>query len=175
MVPNSTNLTEAFDPRLAQRACWLRKRLAVAVFLTAAGIATLSAMRIQPAYESEASMIVQLGRESAGLDPTATSSEITPIYETREQELNSALEVMQSRKLLEAVIDVIGENVVLDNAKFEFDQWQKALASTTWAAVDSEQIHRSNLVHEIAVEKIYKAVSLEVGRSSTFFIQRVEK
>lgn len=112
-------------------------------------------------------MIVRLGRESAGLDPTATTSEITPIYETREQELNSALEVMQSRKLLEAVIGVIGEDVILDPTRFSFDAWQESLRTTKWPELDPELIHRSNATHELAVEKIYKSVWLEVGRSSS--------
>ncbi len=167
MDANSKKLDDAFDPRMALRAAFVWKRLALAVFLTTTGIAALSVLRIKPAYESEASMIVRLGRESAGLDPTATTSEITPIYETREQELNSALEVMQSRKLLEAVIGVIGEDVVLNPTRFNFDAWQESLRDTTWPELDPEKIHRSNARHELAVEKIYKAVSLEVGRSSS--------
>lgn len=167
MDANSTKLDDAFDPRMALRAFLVWQRLAFAVFLTAAGVATLAAMRINPVYESEASMIVRLGRESAGLDPTATTSEITPIYETREQEMNSALEVMQSRKLLEAVIGVIGEDVVLNPTRFSFEAWQDKLAKTTWPELDTKEIHRSSITHELAVEKIYKAVSLNVGRSSS--------
>ncbi len=163
----STNLTEVFDPMLALRACWIRKRLAVAVFLMVAGVSFLATMRIKPVYESEASLIVRLGRESAGLDPTATTSEITPIYETREQELNSALEVMQSRKLLESVISIIGEDVILDPEKFSFETWQHALETTDWEQLDPKVLHSSNSLHEIAVEKVYRAVTLEVGRSSS--------
>lgn len=164
---NSTNLDDAFDPRLALSAFRMRKRLSVAVFLTVAGIAVLATMRIKPVFESEASMIVRLGRESAGLDPTATTSEITPIYETREQELNSALEVMQSRKLLEAVISIIGQDVILNPEQFEFDKWQQSLAMTDWKQLDPKVMHRSNAIHELAVKKVYKAVTLEVGRSSS--------
>lgn len=167
MDSNSTNLKDAFDPRLALRAFRIRKRLAFAIFITVAGMSFLAAMRIKPIFESEASLIVRLGRESAGLDPTATTSEITPIYETREQELNSALEVMQSRKLLEAVIDIIGEDVILDPGTFSFENWQQSLANTNWDQLNPALMHRSDATHEMAVEKVYKAVTLEVGRSSS--------
>lgn len=152
---------------LAVRACRKRWRLAVAVLLTFSAMAALAALQIKPKFESEASLFVRLGRESAGLDPTATTSEITPIYETREQELNSALEVMNSRKLLEAVIGVIGEDVILDPTLFSFEQWQQSLADAQWPELDPNTIHRSNKTKEIAVEKVYKAISLEVERSSS--------
>ncbi len=149
--------------------CAFRKRwvLALAVLVTFSGISLLAACQIKAKYESEASLFVRLGRESAGLDPTATTSEITPIYETREQELNSALEVMQSRKLLEAVIGVIGEDVVLKPELFSFEAWQASLQQTSWPELNPDTIHRSNKRRELAVEAVYKAVTLEVQRSSS--------
>lgn len=147
----------------------IRKRwlLASTVFMTCGAMGVVAAMQIKPKFESEASLLVQLGRESAGLDPTATTSEITPIYETREQELNSALEVMQSRKLLEAVLGVIGEDVILKPDRFDFDRWQMALQNTSWPELDPRVTHRSNRAKELAVEKLYKAITLETSQSSS--------
>lgn len=162
----SVNLNDVFDPMLAVRAWRKRWRLALATFITISTIALLVVLQIQPKFESEASLYVRLGRESAGLDPTATTAEVAPIYETREQELNSALEVMGSRKLLEAVIAVITEDVLLHPEKFSFGQWQNSLASTAWEQLDPDIIHQSDRQKEAAVEKLYKAVSLEVEQSS---------
>lgn len=167
MAPSSNNRIDAFDPLLAVRACLVRWRLAAAILVVTTVLAIIAALQIKPKFESEASIFVRLGRESAGLDPTATTSEITPIYETREQELNSTIEVMNSRKLLEAVIGVIGEDVVLEPSRFNFERWQQALSTATWPELDPTTIHRSNAQKEIAVEKIYRAITLEVERSSS--------
>lgn len=148
----------------AIRKHWL---LAAAVFVTCVSMGLFAAMQIKPKFESEASLLVQLGRESAGLDPTATTSEITPIYETREQELNSALQVMQSRKLLEAVLGVIGEDVIMHPENFDFDRWKLALAETDWPELDPGIIHRSNKSKEISVEKLYRSITLETSQSSS--------
>lgn len=166
LTESSANLNDAFDPMLAVTAWRKRWRLALATFLTFSVIALAVVLQIQPKFESEASLYVRLGRESAGLDPTATTAEVAPIYETREQELNSALEVMGSRKLLEAVISIIGEDVILDPTKFSFDEWQQSLQAANWKQLDPSLIHRSDKANEITVEKLYKAVTLEIEQSS---------
>ena len=166
MDQTSANFSDAFDPMLALRAWRKRWVLTLATFVTISAMAGVATMQIKPKFESEASLYVRLGRESAGLDPTATTGEVAPIYETREQELNSALEVMQSRKLLEAVIAVIGEEAILDPTEFSFEQWQTSLAAAEWAELDPDVLHRSNRQKELAVEKVYKSISLEVEQSS---------
>lgn len=160
------NPGEVFDPMLAVHAWRVRWRLSSATFLTFTLMVLLVTASIRPNYESEASLYVRLGRESAGLDPTATTAEVAPIYETREQELNSALEVMQSRKLLEAVISVIGEEVILQPKLFSVDQWQQSLAETTWPELDPAPLHRSDAQKELAVDQLYRSMTLEVEQSS---------
>ncbi|MEZ6125679.1 MAG: hypothetical protein R3C49_21245 [Planctomycetaceae bacterium] len=167
MNAESANLNHAFDPLVAVFAWRKHWCLALAAVITSSSLGLLAALQVKPKYSSEASLFVRLGRESAGLDPTATTSEITPIYETREQELNSALEVMQSRKLLEAVIGVIGEDVLMNPESFSSEVWQQKLATTEWPELDPETLHHSNAVREVAVQKLHKAVSLEVERSSS--------
>lgn len=164
---DATNLRNAFDPMLAARAWRKRWRISAAAFITVSCIAGLATLQIKPRYESEASIFVRLGRESAGLDPTATTAEVAPIYETREQELNSALEVMSSRKLLEAAVAVIGKEVLLHPEQFSFDKWQQALKETDWKLLDPDRLHRSDRQLETAVETIYKALTLEVEQSSS--------
>ena len=163
---SATNLMNAFDPMLAVRAWRVRWRLALATFTTICSMAAVATAQIKPKFESEASLYVRLGRESAGLDPTATTAEVAPIYETREQELNSALEVMASRKLLEAVITVIGEDVVVGRSPFDFDVWQQSLRAADWNDLDPEVMHHSDQQNEIAVEKLYKSITLEIEQSS---------
>lgn len=140
--------------------------LACLILIAGGAVGLFAALQIKPKFESEASLLVQLGRESAGLDPTATTSDFTPIYETREQELNSALEVMQSRKLLEAVLEVIGEDVILQPDLFDFEKWQQALEETDWEDLDPERLHHSDKNKELAIESLYRTINLGVSRSS---------
>lgn len=166
VIGSQANLSRAFDPMIAVLAWKKHRLLAFAALVVFTSIGFLAASRVEPKFESEASLYLRLGRESSGLDPTATLSEMTPIYETRAQEVNSAVQVMNSRKILEAVIGVIGSDVILNPETFDAAQWQTALQQTLWPELDPSIPHTSNALNEKAVETIYKAVSFEVERES---------
>lgn len=64
-------------------------------------------------YFSEAKLIVRVGRESVGLDPTATTSQTLLMQKTQEEEINSALAVLSSRRIKELVVDTLGVETIL--------------------------------------------------------------
>ena len=59
-------------------------------------------------YESEAKLFVRLGRENVSVDPTATTGQIVALNSSRESEINSLVEVLGSRSILEKVLDLVG-------------------------------------------------------------------
>ena len=65
-------------------------------------------------YESEAKLFVRLGRGSAAMDP-ATFGQTISIQESRESEMNSIVDMLQSRGLAERVVDEVGVEAVLKN------------------------------------------------------------
>ncbi len=67
-------------------------------------------------FHSEGKLYVRLGRENATLDPTVTLGEnsIVAIPQSRENEINSVAEMVQSRALLEKVVDKLGPAAVLE-------------------------------------------------------------
>ena len=69
-------------------------------------------------YRSVGKLFVRLGRENAMLDPAATLGQnpIVAIPQSRENEINSVVEIMQSRALLEKVVDRLGPAVILNPA-----------------------------------------------------------
>lgn len=76
------------------------------------------AWRMAPrSYSSEAKLFVRVGRETVTLDPTATTGQTISIYEARETELNSALDILSSRAIHEMVVDRLGAAVVLGKAR----------------------------------------------------------
>ena len=75
------------------------------VFLTVALVTFL----MPEIYQSEAKLLVRLGRESVSLDPTATTSgQVISVNTRRESEIKSELEILNSRDLAEKVVDSIG-------------------------------------------------------------------
>lgn len=68
-------------------------------------------------YQSEAKLMVRLGRESVSLDPTATVGQIVNIGQDRENEINSELEILNSRDLTGKVVDAIGVDRILDGTE----------------------------------------------------------
>jgi len=71
------------------------------------------------AYRSEAKLFVRLGRENVGLDATTTFGQATSVAvpAQRDEEINSEVEVLKSRQLLEKVVDTIGPLAILSPAQ----------------------------------------------------------
>lgn len=64
-------------------------------------------------YQSELLFFVRIGRESVTLDPTVTTGQTVSLNESRESELNSILEVIQSRAIMEKVVDRLSPDAIL--------------------------------------------------------------
>lgn len=64
-------------------------------------------------YASEAKLKMRVGRESVALDPTATTSSTMTLQKTQQEEIVSALEVLGSRHVAEAVVDELGVGPIL--------------------------------------------------------------
>ena len=64
-------------------------------------------------YESEAKLMIRVGRESVSLDPTATTSPTLTLHKTLEEEVITALEVLNSRQVAETVVDKLGAKAIL--------------------------------------------------------------
>ena len=86
------------------------------IFLPLASIA-LGALIIfffPRSYGSEAKLFLQVGRESVGLDPIATTGQtISLLQSSREDEVKSVLELMKSREVVMKVVAHLTPEVVL--------------------------------------------------------------
>ncbi|MEM9352748.1 MAG: GumC family protein [Planctomycetota bacterium] len=83
------------------------------VFVLIAALAVASLLVLPRTYESEALLFVDVGRESVTLDPTVTTNQTLTLNESRDAELNSILEILQSRGLMEKVVDRLGPEAIL--------------------------------------------------------------
>lgn len=93
-----------------------KKKIAL-VFLLVVFAAGAYAFLAPDSYRSEAKLLVQVGRETVSLDPTAMIGEQTLDPRTTwENELNSELEIAKSDELRRMVVQTIGADEVLRKA-----------------------------------------------------------
>jgi uncharacterized protein involved in exopolysaccharide biosynthesis len=85
----------------------------VFTFIGVVVLVTLGTFMLPEIYQSDAKLLVKLGRESVTLDPTASTGQIITTYQSREQEINSEIEILRSRELAEEIVDSIGVTAVL--------------------------------------------------------------
>lgn len=65
-------------------------------------------------YQSEAKLFLQIGRESIGLDPSATTGQTVSLQQNgRDAEIVSAMEVITSRSVISQVVDAMGPDYIL--------------------------------------------------------------
>lgn len=89
------------------------RRRGAAVFAGMLALVVLGLCVCPRTYESEAKLYVRVGRESIGLDPTATTGQSISLSDSREFEMNSVMDVIDSRTLLDRVVDAVGAEVIL--------------------------------------------------------------
>jgi uncharacterized protein involved in exopolysaccharide biosynthesis len=82
-------------------------------------------------YQSQAKLLVRLGRENATLDPTSTLGQgpAIAVPNSREEEINSVIEIVQSRPLLEHVVDTLTPEVIVGNNRADRARAMHELAS----------------------------------------------
>lgn len=102
---NLTDQSLVMTPRRLLSACFRYKWRAMAVVCLVMGAAAAALVMLPREYSSEAKLFVRIGRENLGIDPTATTGDKLALSATRDTEMNSILEHLQSRSLLEKVLD----------------------------------------------------------------------
>jgi len=88
-------------------------------------------------YESVAKLYVRLGREQVTLDPTATTGPTMNLYQTQENEINSTLQILDSREIAEQVVDTIGAAVILADVDPDSDKGSQPSKSLLASVKDS--------------------------------------
>ena len=134
----------------------------VAVF-TAVVITTLLVTVVTPrTYRSEGKLLLRLGRENMALDPTATlgSTPLLTIQQSRENEINSVIEIMRSRVLMEKVVDALGPARIMGRDPTVSVDREDAIRKLI-RSLDVEAVRKSNVL-----EITYDATSPELRASS---------
>ena len=88
------------------------KMLLAFVLVVAGGLVYLATADRE--YQSEAKMFIRPGRESVTGDPIVTNGQAVTMADARENEINGIAEMLQSRALLEKVVDKLTPEGVLE-------------------------------------------------------------
>jgi len=89
----------------------------IVFFLAVVAVVTVGTLLAPSIYQSEAKLLIRVGRESVTLDPTASTGQVMSIGQQRETEVKSELEILKSQDLVEKVVDAIGPDVFLKPPK----------------------------------------------------------
>ena len=116
-------------------------------------------------YRSDAQVLVRPGRESVTLDPTAATGDMIAVSATRENEINSVLEVLSSRANLDAVVHRLGPEVVLGKAPLPEDAM--LLAGDDGRHVTFKPATQQTPSHTLAVKGLARNLSMDAVRRSS--------
>jgi polysaccharide biosynthesis transport protein len=134
-------------------------------------------------YASESKMMLRVGRETVGLDPTATTTRQTQVLQkTQEEEVNVALDILGSRQIAEQVVDEIGVDAILSGSLPSKDEdgnqpqsWMKTSLATLANQVSglADQLISTSGVrdkisdHERAINRLRDAIDVHAPKKST--------
>lgn len=121
------------------------------------------------AYGSEGKLFVQLGRESVSLDPTATTTNATiALNESRETEIRSIVELLQSRDLHEKVVDKVGlKKVLKEPIEIPFADSVTEFVGSLAAKGEPDSDYERQKEFDQAVRKLAEAIKIESTKKTT--------
>ena len=109
----------------------------VLTFLVVMTLVVLYTLFWPRSYESQGEILMKLGRENVALDPTASigKGSVVAIPQTREDEINSVVSILDNRHVAEQIVDEFGPATILnDDGALEDEEIASLLASN-----DTEQ------------------------------------
>lgn len=93
------------------------KRKMIVFFLSLVIVVAMGTFLEAKVYRSEAELLVRLGRENATVGPTVATGRVINISADRENEINSEVDILESRELAKEVVEAIGAKPILYGEK----------------------------------------------------------
>lgn len=165
-------------PRDVARVLFRHWRKITLIFCGVVGLSLLAIALLPRSYVSEAKLMIRMGRESVGLDPTATTGETVMLQKTQDEEVNSAVNIFLGRELLERVVEKVGADRILDDAQSgrpagsqQISTVQSVLASINDAMVSLRLSDPGTKVDQ-AVRRLEKRTTVTAPKLSTVITVR---
>lgn len=173
-MPTRLQLFEIYD--FVRSALARHRRRGLVAFGLVAVLAVAGAVLMPRSYYSEARLFVRFGRENQ-VDPTASGGTMVALYESRESEINSLIEILKSRAILDRVVAELGPGLVLygraeqaeqkaTGDKVAGDKVTGDKGTRGQGARDSNRSATPSRAHQLAVARLVKDVSISAPRKS---------
>jgi uncharacterized protein involved in exopolysaccharide biosynthesis/Mrp family chromosome partitioning ATPase len=114
MVPANRH---SLSPRDVARVLFRQWKKMAVVFCGTVVLTLLFIALCPRSYTSESKLFFRIGRESVALDPTVTTGPTNLLQKTMADEVNSALNILNSRAVLERAAERVGPARILDHAE----------------------------------------------------------
>lgn len=137
------------------------------VFCLTLGVLVAAAAMYPKTYSSESRLFVRLGKESVSLDPTATMNERISVTESRESEINSELEILRSRSLLEDVVSKVGADFVLSRSDVDTNP---PAGPMTYLKSWTARLSRPPDARDRAIDSLAHAIDISTPRKSNVIV-----
>ena len=139
-----------------------KKKIAI-FFCCVLALVVLIVVHMPRIYESDAKMLIRLGRENAALDPnTSSGTPFINITESRETEINSDIEVLRSREIIEQIVDSLGVDYVLNVSAGV----KKKLPATHKDSFVSKELAVQSILNNLTVELVKKTNIIAISFQS---------
>ncbi|TWT90245.1 tyrosine kinase [Pseudobythopirellula maris] len=156
----------------------------VVIPLLLLGMGALVVFCFPRTYQSEAKLFLKVGRESVGIDPTATGQRmINLMQQGRDSEITSAIDLITSRGLIGKVVDELGPDYVLrggpagqggpePNAAAK--AFQDFMAATIGAAIGAIKSIDPVGRREEAIMRLEESLMVDAERHSAMLVLQYE-
>ena len=151
--------------RESRRVLSRHKRRALGFFCITMGLVVIGLLVCPRKYISETRLFVRVGRESIGLDPTATTGQTLPVNDPRENEITSVLDILESRVVLERVVDRLGPSLILDGIPGDDTRPIAAADQSAPSRADGSSLKREKAIVHLSreIETIHTKKSNVIG------------
>ena len=134
---------------------------------------TLVGIFVMPrSYYSEARLFVRFGRDNLVLDPTASNGQLISIYESRESEINSLIEVLKSHGLLDKLVERLGPSYILTGRPLKKDVAAGDKPKTAADRLATPQVIQPSKAHQQAILHLERSLEIYAPRKSNIISVR---
>ncbi len=139
----------------------------ICAFLLVVSAAMLLSFLAPSVYQSQSILYVRLGRENVRLDPTATVGQaaVMTIPNSRESEINTAVEILKSRALAEKVVEALGPSLILEEQASDVEPAGESpimSGATTWRGLLAQlRVSTPLSTQERAIDKLRQNFSAQ--------------
>jgi len=153
---------------LSVQGTWLairrHRRKSLVFFLAVMAAAVAALLLIPPTYRSEAKLFLRLGRENVAIDPTATTGATVTVTDARANEINSVLEILESRAIFDKVVAALHPDTILQKGPGDTSGW--SLASIVDPVKNALLRPLPISDEERATDILAKSIDVSSGRNS---------